>query len=224
MPSLTPYIPPKDADLAAWAANFSTLLTASPGTYGLTPTNASTVASAQAAWAAAYALVTSNSTKTPATVSAKNSAKVIMLATVRPLAQQISKNPAVSASDKTAIGVNPNTSVPSPITAPTTAPTLTVQSASSLGHIIRFRDSTASPSVKAKPYGVIQVQMYGLISATPVTDPTTMALVGTPTKSPCTITWTSASLGKTAYYAARWVTRTGLVGPWSPIINYVVAG
>ena len=75
MPSNPPYIPPKDADLAAWLANFSSLLTASPTTYGQSSAVAVAVAAANSAYQAAYTLVTSPSTKTANTVAAKNTAK-----------------------------------------------------------------------------------------------------------------------------------------------------
>ena len=224
MPALAPYIPAKDAALATWAANFATLIAASPATYGLQASDATTITAAQTTFAAAYALVTSPTTKSASTVAAKDTAKVSMLAVIRPYAQTISLNAGVSSANKIALGVNPRTSTPVPITAPTTSPTLTVVTAPPLQHVIRFRDSTASPSVKAKPYGVVQMQLFGMVSATAVTDPSTLPLVNVFTKSPSLVTWPSSAKGMTAYYAARWVTRKGLTGPWSAILSYTVAG
>jgi hypothetical protein len=224
MPSLPSYIPAKEANLNSWLLNFSALLTAAPSTYGLSPTDASNVAADVATWTAAYSPILSPSTKTAAAVSAKNSAKVAILAQIRPYAQQISLNAGVTTSAKTAIGVNPRTSVPVPITAPTTSPVLTAQSTSTAGTIIRYRDATASPSVKSKPYGVISVQLWAKSSTTPITDPTLLLFIESATKSPLTAVMGSGAAGTTVYFAARWQTRKGLVGPWSPIISYVVAG
>ena len=50
--------------------------------------------------------------------------------------------------------------------------------------MLRYRDSATSTSVKAKPYGVTQCQIFGMASATPVTDQGTLPMVVTPTKSP----------------------------------------
>jgi len=224
MPALPPYIPAKNANMIAWLANFSTLLTASPSTYGLASGDATAVAAINTSMTAAYALITSPSTKTAATVSAFNTLKAADLPTIRLYAQQISLNPGVTSANKTAIGVNPRTSVPTPITAPTTSPVLTVQSTSTAGSIIRYRDATASPSVKAKPYGVTSIALYALASATPITDPTALTFQGNFTKAPLTLSLGSADAGKTVYFAARWVTRKGLTGPWSSIVSYVVAG
>ena len=104
----------------------------------------------------------------------KNIAKVTVTAQIRTYAQAIANNPGVSADNKVALGLNPKTSTPSPITPPSTFPALTLQSQTPLQAVIRYRDSAASPSVKAKPYGVTQCQVFGMASATPVTDRSTL--------------------------------------------------
>lgn len=223
MPQLPPYIPAKNAAFVAWLANFSALITASPATYGLASGDATTIAGINTTVAADYALITSGATKTAVTVQQFNTEKVNALATIRPYALQISTNAGVSSANKVAVGVNPRTSVPTPITTPTTAPALTAQSTSTAGTILRYRDATASPSVKSKPYGVTQMQLYGMTSATAITDPSLLPFLAVVTKSPLTITLPSGSAGKTAYFAARWQTRKGLLGPWSAIISYIVA-
>lgn len=223
MPALPPYIPAKDAALANWSANFSTLLTASPGTYGQTAMTAASVAAVETAWAAAYALVTSPSTKTATTVQAKNVARFNMLTTLRPVAQQISLSAGVSEGDKIAIGVNPRTSTPTPITAPTTYPAISILQSLALNHVIAYRDSLASPSVKAKPYGVVQMYLYGTASATPIIDPSLLGFLGGKTKSPFTQPWPSGAAGMKVYYAGRWALRNGVLGPFSPIVSFIVA-
>lgn len=224
MPSLAPYIPSKNANFVAWANNFATLIAASPSTYGLASGDATTISAINTAVAAAYGLIASPSTKTAATVQAYNTEKVSALATLRPYAQQIANNAGVSPSNKTAVGVNPRTSTPTPISAPTTAPSLTAVSTSPAGTILRFRDSTSSPSVKAKPYGVTQLILVGAQSATAITDPTQLLFLTAVTKSPIQVALGSAFAGKTVYFAARWMTRKGLLGPWSAITPVVVAG
>ena len=223
MPALAPYIPPKDADFNNWLGNFSTLITASPGTYGLTSGDATAIAAQVAAWEAAYALVTSPTTKTKTTVQAKNAEKITVLATVRPYAQNIGLNAGVSSANKIALGVNPRTSTPVPITVPTTYPVLSITQALPLQHVLHYRDQLASPSVKSKPYGVTGLLLYGTASATVITDPSVLIFLGLQTKSPLLQSWPSGDVGQKAYYAARWATRKGLVGPWSPIASFTIA-
>ena len=145
-----------------------------------------------------------------------------MLQVVRPYSQQIALNAGVASADKIALGLNPRTSTPSPVSAPVTNPVLVFQSAGNLSVILRYRDSASGVSVKAKPYGVISCEIYAAVSATPVVDPTVLAHVASATKTPLTIVRAPADAGRQLYVAARWKTRTGLVSPWSPIVNFTV--
>lgn len=223
MPQLPPYIPNQDANVANWSNNFSTLLTASPGTYGLLAADATIVSGVVAPWLTGYALAINPATRTPVTVASKDTLRISMLATVRPYAQQISQNAGVLTADKIAIGVNPRTSVPVPIATPTTNPVLTIDEALTLSHVLRYQDALASPTVKSKPYGVTQMYCYAMTSLTPITDPTLLPFITSCTKSPTLIPWEAGDVGKKAYYAARWATRTGKLGPYSPIVSYTVA-
>lgn len=223
MPALPPYIPPRDADLATWADNFSDLITAAPGTYGLLAGDATAIAAVVNPFLAAYTLAVNPSTRTPVTVGDKDDARTAMLALVRQYAVQISLNAGVLTADKIAVGVNPRTSTPSPIADPTTSPVLSIVSAPPLTHVLRYRDEEASPSVKAKPYGVTQLLLYGTASATPITDQDALDFKGAFTKAPSLVEWAPADAGKQAYYAGRWMTRRGLVGPWSAIVNFTIA-
>jgi hypothetical protein len=222
MPSVAPYIPVRDVDLNNWLANFSTLISASPSTYGLLASDGVTIASEVAAWVLAYTPCTSPATKTATAVGIKNTAKVTVVSQIRVYAQVIAKNPGVTSGNKIALGLNPGTSFPSPITPPASNPVLVVQSAGHLSIILRYRDSAASPSVKAKPYGVIGAQIFGGPSATPITVPVPSPLLTIATKSPVTITFPGGSGGMQGYFWARWAITTGGVSPWSPIINFTI--
>lgn len=223
MPALAPYLPNKDGQLDTWALNFSTLITASPATYGLGAGDATTIAGVYAAWHAAFLLATNPSTKTKTSVAAKNTARFNLLAICRPYATMISLNAGVSSADKTTLGVNPRTSVPTPISAPTSKPVLAFISASSMQSHMRYSDSVAGPLVKSKPYGVIGMQFFGKTSATVITDPALLPILQQQPTSPYTVQWASGDVGKTAYLAGRWITRKGLVGPWSDILTLTVA-
>jgi hypothetical protein len=222
VPSNPPYIPARDVNLSTWLTNFSTLLTAAPNTYGQTSGTAATVAAANASFQSAYALVTSKSTKTADAVAAKNSAKLSTLATVRAVAQAISKNAGVAASDKTAIGVNPNTSKPSPITPPSTYPILLVQGAAALQLYLRYRDSAASPSVKSKPYGVQFVNVFYQLSSTPITTVAALLSQVQVTKSPYLLQFPSGSGGQQCYLAGQYLLKNGKLSGFGPIVSFTV--
>ena len=222
MPALPPYLPARDINFDAWLNNFASLTTATPAAYGLSVGDAATIAAQVAAWTAAYTPILSPATKTATAVAAKVTARVTVAGQVRTWAQGVANNPGVSSSDKVALGLNPRTTPPSPITAPASNPVLMIQSASSLAVILRYRDAAASPSVKAKPFGVIRLEIRFMTSVSAITDPTDLVEVLSATKSPAVVQFDPSSAGKQAYFAARWATRTGLFSPWSPIISFTV--
>lgn len=217
------YIPAPDADFDLWATNFSTLLTASPATYGLVAGDATAVAGVYNTWHTAYLAAINPATRTPVTVQAKDDARVAALAVIRPYAVQISLNAGVNASDKIAIGVNPRTSTPTPIPEPATAPVIAVIMATPLQHTLAYHDETQPETVKAKPNGVQFCEVHCVVSATAVIDQALIPIKKMVTKSPFTIDFDSADVGKSAYYAARWINANGLFGPWSAIANFTVA-
>jgi hypothetical protein len=223
MAALAPYIPAKDGLCAAWATNFSALITANPGYYGLTAADALNISAVVSAFTAQYALCTSAATKTAHVVSLKNAARVEMLAVVRPYAQQISLNAGVAPGDKISLGLNPRTSTPSPITPPASAPTLSVVSAGNLSLVLRYGAGLTAPTSKSKPYGVTAIEICGMVSAVAVTDPTLLPMLVAATKCPLTLVRPASEGGKQIYLAARWRTRTGGYSPWSPIINFTVS-
>jgi hypothetical protein len=98
-------MPVQLAALAAWAANFSTVLTAAPADYDLVAGDAVIVAAAVDPFTAAYAISSTPATRTSVTIAATDAARAAMEAVVRPYAVAISANSAVSAGDKTTIGV-----------------------------------------------------------------------------------------------------------------------
>ena len=222
MPALPPYIPSQQAKFSAWLANFSTLITAAPATYGLLAGDAVTIAGYYSTWLAAYTPVTSAATRTAALVAAKNNAYAGLLPLIRGYAQTIANNAGVNTSDKIALGLNPKTSTPSAITPPSSTPVLVVQYAASGQIVLRYRDSAASVSVKSKPYGAIALRLFGKTSATPITDASTLPFLAQATKSPFVLSTVGMTSGGTIYLAAAWVTRRGGQSGLSPVIATVV--
>lgn len=216
-----PYIPPSDAAFLAWSVNFSTLITASPATYGLVTADAVTIQAANDAYAAAQAVVDSPATKTVTTVAAKNAAKNSATGIYRTYASQIRINPGVSNSDKLALGLNLPNNSPSPIPAPTSSPIIAVIGSTPGQHTMRFADSN-TPDKRSKPQGVTAMQVFRTIGVSVATDPDAALLYGTFTKQPFAINYDSGDAGKVSTLWARWVTRTGLIGPWSSSVSAIV--
>lgn len=221
-----PYIPSQDAAFDAWLANFSALITAVPANYGLTAPDDVIIAAAYTDWNAAYLLATNPATRTSPTIAAKDAERALAEQIVRPYAISISRNPAVTNLNKTAVGVNLPNTARTPIPPPLTVPGLTLIGAIHFVHTLGFRD-TSTPTTKAKPFGAIGMELWRTLAVGPATDPATATQIGVLTKSPNTIGYTSPDVGKTATYWGRWVTRSGpggnaQQGPFSAALSALV--
>lgn len=219
----TSYIPTRENALATWVLNFSTLIAATPGAYGLMASDAVTITTAVNLFTAALTLALNPATKTKATVTDKNAKRSAMLATLRQYAQVIKRNQGVSNEAKIALGLTINDSGRSPVPAPTTEPIIVLASAAPLHQTIRFADSTA-PDRRAKPAGVKGLMLALTVGTTPPTDLSNLPVYGIATKQPYLVGFNMADKGKTAFYFGRWITGTGLVGPWSAMAQLTVAG
>ena len=78
----SPYIPPRDPELSTWLANFNARIAVAPATYGLTPADSVAINTAVAAFQTAYTAAINPSTRTPVTVSTKDTQKVATVALV----------------------------------------------------------------------------------------------------------------------------------------------
>ena len=220
------YIPPQDAAFEAWFLNLSTLLTATPLAYGITAPQAATVQAQYDLWNPAYVLATDPTTRTPVTVAAKTGVRNVAEATIRPICQQIARNPSITDADKIALGLNPPNTTPAPVPPPTVAPVLGLISAAPLQVTLSVQNPD-TPTSKAKPPGVVATEIWAAIGTTHATDPAQCTLVGRWTKSPNRLDFGAGDTGKKLTVFARYVTQSGsggqsFNGPWSMPLNSTV--
>jgi hypothetical protein len=216
-----PYIPTRDSLLVDWAENFSNKISASPGTYGLTPGDAVAIAALVDGFSDAYALVADPATKTKPVVAAKDAAKAAMLSGVRPYAILIRNNLGVSNQAKLDLGLTVPDPTPTPIPAPTTSPMLTLIGSTPGQLTLRASDQN-TPDLRAKPFGVIALHLFAAEQGDSVPTFEDSRYVGTFTRQPMALDTAAFTPGKTLHLWARWVTRTGKYGPWSSSISVIV--
>lgn len=222
----TPYLPATDAGFAAWAGNFATLITAVPADYGLVAGDAVALNAAIDPFLTAYGIAINPGTRTPAAVAAKDAARTVAEQTIRPYATDISRNPAVTNADKTAVGVNLPNTARTPVPPPTTQPSLTLVSSVHFQQTLAYRDAS-TPTSKAKPPGATGLDLRLFIGTVPPPAPDNIAPYGVLTKSPANVGFVLADVGKTATFYGRWITRSGpggmaQFGPWSAPLAVVV--
>jgi hypothetical protein len=222
----SPYIPAKDADFNNWLTNFSTLLTASPTTYGLVAGDATAVAAVTTTWSAAYLAATNPVTRTAVTIADKDAARLAAEGLVRPLAVSVSLNGGVTNMDKTAIGVTVRVTTPTPVPPPTTQPALSLSGAVHNLTTLRYYD-TSTPDAKAKPPGVRGIQIFQGIGTVPAIDPSQCQFLNDWTKSPNYVNYDGTQVGKIATFFGRWFTQSGpsgqkQFGPWSAPLSVAI--
>lgn len=220
------YIPAPDAGFESWLLNFTSELTATPTVYGLVAGDAVICAAEYTAWNAAYLTATTPATRTKPAIAAKDAARAHAESVVRPYAQRIKVNPAVTNLSRAAIGVTINAFPPTPIPAPITSPALMLVGAQPNNATLQYRDS-ATPTSKAKPYGVKQCSICTTIGIAPAVDPDAARYVGGFTKSPVQLGFDSADRGKYCTVFARWENGSGpggvgAFGPWGAPISFII--
>lgn len=213
------YIPTQDQAFNAWATNFAGMITATPGAYGLTATDATVIQTASNNFTAALALATDPSTRTKPTVADKNAKLVALTGVCRPYAIQIRNNLGVTNEQKRDLGLNILNNSRTPVPTPDSNPLLSVIGATQGVHTLRFADAN-TPDRRNKPVGAIAMQLFLAVGAAPVSNPSSASFYASVTRQPFAVTFAPADNGKTATYFGRWITRRGDVGPWSPGVSF----
>jgi len=225
------YIPTSDAALDAWSANFSTLITADPGLYGLVSADAVAIAAAVDLYHDAYQIAGLSGTppktplnpseRTPTTIADKDSKKSAMLPVIRFYAQNIRNNVGVTNEDKTALGITIVKTTPTPIPAPVSVPILSFVANGTNSTQFSWRDSL-TPTVKRRPFGAIGIQLFRSFTTPAPSTPAPSEIIGVFTKAPFSVPGDDAHAGDVARYWGRWVTQRQLVGDYSAPLDLIV--
>jgi hypothetical protein len=216
------FIPQNEDACLAWMNQFSGVIIADPPRFMQQPSDASTIASAVADFAAALLVTKDKNTRTPATTATKEIKRAAAEAVCRQYAGLIKRNSGISDDDKIAAGVPPMNNTRESVDAPTTYPVVAVYGALTSSHTLRYHDQT-TPNTSRKPAGVTQIQIFISVAAGEDPNPDNAKYYGTFTRSPIGVALDPADRGKTATYFGRWVTATGLAGPWSPAASMTIA-
>ena len=216
------WIPLTDPALDTFANNFKTLIAASPTTYGLVSADATAITNAFNSWHTAYLAATTGTTRTHATVEAKNIQKTNLLTVIRNYAATIRVNRAVPNDAKVGLGLRIPDTTPTPVPPPATMPVLEISKIATGYQEVLARDASSGHS-RARPAGSAGLLLYRAIGETAINDPaqaTFLTFIGKPAVQS---TFAGADRGKTATYFARWTNAKGEVGPWSQPVSGCIA-
>jgi hypothetical protein len=140
---------------------------------------------------------------------------------VRPLVRRLQASSVVNDAEKASLGITV-AQTPAPIGPPTTAPQVSIECGNRLQQVLRFVDS-ATPTRKAKPPGVLGVEIWNKVGTTPPSGESDLRFVAVDTNAPYVMEFPIADGGKVNYVWMRWVSPTGERGPWSEQAQATIA-
>jgi hypothetical protein len=164
------------------------------------------------------------STRGPAAVLAKDTAKRTLVAYIRQLARIVQANPAVTNTQRFDLGLPARGTLPSPIPAPAEAPDVDVKRVG--GRTILIRIHRATGSRRGKPAGVAGANVYSHVGATPpasLVDWTYEGHVSRPNNVEVVLPADVAG-GSTVWLCASWFNPRGQAGPTSAPVSTNIPG
>lgn len=195
-------------------ANFAAL--------GLSAADNTALQDANTAWGYSWPAFNNAKAAFEAATRDKDAKRAEVEAVMRRLAQKVQNNPAVTDAQKAAMGITIRKTTKTPVPPPTTVPTLARIDTSTRAILRLFFVDSTTPDTKAKPAGAQGVEIREQIGGTAPTDPNTMAFLAIETRAPYRADFEATDVGKTAYFALRWVNTKGQPGPWSQVFNAVI--
>jgi hypothetical protein len=206
-------IPRKESELVTYTENFSTKISATPATYGLTAAQASAFATLNTAWVSAYTTANEPSTRTVVTVEAKNQAKVNMLANLRSLIGIVQSTPTVTGAAKLELGITPRDVEPTPIPPPGFAPGLSIVSVTGRNVRVRLFDP-ANPTRRGKPPFIEGCSVFSFVGDEAPSDPALYKFEGSSTRTLFDVGFPeSVPVGAKVWLTAFWTNPRLMSGP-----------
>ena len=201
-----------DAHIVTGSANFSTLISAAPTTYGLVAAQATAFAALNTSLQNAYSEAIEPSTRTPVSIEAKNIALRAMRAEAILLSKIIYATATVNDSQLIALGLLPRPTrqrVGPPVDAPV------VDIVSVVGNTVKVRLHAAGDSSKrGKPDGVDGAAMYSFVGAVPPADEATWQFEGITSRTKNEIVFpASVAPGSQVWLTAFWFNERKEQGP-----------
>lgn len=214
------YIPASDGGFNTWIASFSSQITATPTAFGLVAGQATALAALVTTWNTAYAAATNPLTRTSAAVQSKDTARAAAESYARSLANIVQGYPSITDTQLNALGLTVRSTTRTPIGPPATSPVISILGIVNRSARLAIADET-SPDTKARPFGVVGLQLFYQVAGVAPLDTTGMTYAGLVTRTPIALELPEAASGKLVYMLGRWVNAKGQVGPLSSLAQQI---
>lgn len=208
------YIPGSDGSFDTWQGVFVTYVAANATALGVDPVDVALLSSARTSWTSTFVAHGTAQASAQSARQSKDDSRDALESAIRALVRQMQSNPAVTDTQRQAMGITVYDATRTATASPTTRPVVTVDSSQRLRHVIAFVDE-ATPTKKAKPAGVMGAEIWVKIGDPAPTNPSELTFLSVDTRTPYTADFDGADGGKTAHYMLRWTNTRGEKGPWS---------
>jgi hypothetical protein len=217
-------VPLKDSQLATYAPNFATIVSAASATYNMTMTECTALTTLSTGFVTAYNASQVDGMKSKSLTSARRSAKAALLVPLRAYYAQIASMTTVTDQQKVDLGITIRRR-PSPTPAPSTEPVTTIDSVRNRTLRIRLRDAS-NPHRVGRPIGVASAAVLSYVGTAPPTSLSAWKLEGVVSKTLVDVTVPdSVAPGSQVWITAYWLSRKSQSGPASdPIFAFTQIG
>jgi hypothetical protein len=216
------WVPLSDNGLEAFVAGFSAKVSLDPAAYGLSVSDAASLAGLRASFVNALAISSDPATRTRTAVTNKNGARAAMLRQLRVLAGRVQANPAVTPGQRTDLGLKVR-GAGSAIPPPRGTPTLGLAQMYIGSHTVRIADAEVVTR-RGRPPGVRGAEIFCHVGdGPPPPDLADWRFEGQTTERQFRITCGPEDNGKPATIVARWFNPKGEPGPLSSPLRVPIA-
>lgn len=219
------YIPRTDGDFSAWAGNFVNEAVAFFVAQGLDDPMLLELQTAYGTWVVQYRAQVAAMNAARGATENKVEARKRLERAVRRLGGFVQTYPATTDAIRARMGITVRGERTGGTPVPPIAPLISAEQAARFTHRLRFVPPEGTDGIQ-KPRGVMGAELYVALappSSPPPEQETDFRYVRAITRDGVRITFPPEQAGLIAYYRARWLTRTGDVGGWSPNTTAMVA-
>jgi len=213
----TSFLPTTEAGLLNFSQNFDEQINETPEAFGLTLALAAAYSTLYTNYATTYANANHPTTRTPASIAAKNDAKEALIENTRQLALIVQGTPGVTNEQRVALGLTVRDTSPTRIPRPSSMPVIEFESVNGNRVYIRVHDNE-SPG-RAKPEGVTGVYTYTYVGENPPTQIGAWKFEGSTSKTELFIDFpASVEPGTKVWVTAAWANAKFEAGEATPAV------
>jgi hypothetical protein len=223
----THFIPDSDAAFNSWQGNLMSKVVAGATTWNIPSDTVTALQTLQTTWTNAYAIAEDTDTRTKPAVKAKQKAREEYEKALRGLIKSfLAYNPAVTDTDREALGIPVHKTTRTPIPPPSELVEFILRQLSGSRVEVDYAPHSENAAMRekreAKPYGIRGAEFAWAILPEPPKSYADLVHSEFDTASPYTFQFDLSDAGKTLYVCARWENTTGKKGPWSEIKSIII--